>query len=96
MALSVLIVAPNPGRSAILEQALGEAGYQVVARLDSEHGLVEQVGRLGPDVILIDLDVPGRDTLEQMRKLSRTNPNPSSCLPMPKTGSSSPRQCKLE
>lgn len=74
--LSVLIVDEDPGRSAILEQALSDGGCRVIAKLSSGEQLAAQVHRYQPDVIIIDLDSPDRDTLEQMHTISRDQPRP--------------------
>lgn len=76
MSLKILIVDQDSGRSAILEQALSDAGHTVVARLQSERDLASKVAEYRPDVVIIDMEAPGRDTLEQMREVSRDNPRP--------------------
>lgn len=75
-ALRVMLIDENRGRAAILEQALADAGCQVVARLNKPDGLLEQVQELQPDVILIDVESPDRDTLENLYCLRRDNPRP--------------------
>jgi response regulator NasT len=74
--LRVLIVDEDPGRSAILEQALSDGGCLIIAKLTSGQHLAAQVQRHQPDVIIIDLDSPDRDTLEQMHTISRDQPRP--------------------
>ncbi len=74
--LSILIVDEDSGRSAILEQALSDGGCRVIAKLTSGEHLAAQVQRYQPDVIIIDLDSPDRDTLEQMRTIHRDQPRP--------------------
>lgn len=74
--LRVLLVDDNRGRLAILEQALADAGHSVIAKLGTEANLGSEVSRHQPDVIIIDLDSPDRDTLEQMRTISRDQPRP--------------------
>lgn len=74
--LKVLLVDENRGRAAILQRALNDCGHEVIATLDSGADLNNQVAHIAPDVIIIDLESPDRDTLEQMRCLSRDNPKP--------------------
>jgi len=69
--LKILVIDETPIRRAILEAGLKEAGFANVTTLDSANGLVEQIYRLDPDVILIDLENPSRDVLEQMFQVSR-------------------------
>jgi two-component system, response regulator / RNA-binding antiterminator len=74
--LKILLVDENRGRSAILERALVDNGQQVIAILDSGENLSAQVAQLQPDIIIIDLESPDRDILEQMHIISRDNPRP--------------------
>ncbi len=74
--LTVMLVDDQPARAALLEQALRDHSYTVIARLTSAAGLAEQVARLEPDVIIIDIESPDRDTLENMAHLNRDNPHP--------------------
>ena len=76
MSLKVLLIDKERGRSALLEQALQDLGYEVVARLHSEHDLYNKVGVLNPDIIIIDIQSPDRDTLESMRTISQDMPRP--------------------
>ncbi|MDB6059961.1 MAG: chemotaxis protein CheY [Verrucomicrobiaceae bacterium] len=75
-ALTVMLVDDQPARAALLEQALLDHSYKVIARLSSAEGLAGQVARLQPDVIIIDIESPDRDTLEHMTSLHRDNPRP--------------------
>lgn len=69
--LKILVIDETPIRRAILESGLKEAGFVNVTTLDSASHLVEQIYKLDPDVILIDLENPSRDVLEQMFQVSR-------------------------
>ena len=70
-ALKILLIDENPIRRTVLEAGLREAGYLNVVRMESATGLLDQVYRIDPDVILIDLENPSRDVLEQMFQVSR-------------------------
>lgn len=74
--LTVMLVDDQPARAALLEQALLDHSYKVIARLSSAAGLAQQVASLEPDVIIIDIESPDRDTLEHMATLHRDNPHP--------------------
>ncbi|MDF9392344.1 MULTISPECIES: ANTAR domain-containing response regulator [Methylococcus] len=76
MSLRIMLVDEDDERSAVLQEALAEAGYRVVARLRNEENLALAVGEYKPDMVIIDMEAPGRDTLEQMREVSRDNPKP--------------------
>ncbi|MGZ8219899.1 ANTAR domain-containing response regulator [Methylomagnum sp.] len=74
--LKIMLVDQNPGRSAILEQALSDAGHRVVARVEAGRSLLREVQDHQPDIVVIDMESPGRDTLEQMREIGRDQPKP--------------------
>src|ERR1700754_3698973 len=69
--LKIVIVDEMPVRSAILEDGLREAGFVHVVRIEKTTNLLARVYTIDPDVILIDLENPSRDVLEQMFQLSR-------------------------
>jgi two-component system, response regulator / RNA-binding antiterminator len=69
--LNIVIVDENPVRAAILEEGLREAGYVNVVRIESTAKLLARIYAIDPDVILIDLENPSRDVLEQMFQVSR-------------------------
>lgn len=69
--LSILVIDENPERAAILERGLLEAGYTHVSLIRSSLNLLQRVRALDPDVIIIDLGNPDRDTLEQMFQMPR-------------------------
>src|SRR6476661_10630623 len=74
--LKIVIVDENPIRAAILEEGLREAGHVNVARIDDRTGLLARIYAIDPDVILIDLENPSRDVLEQMFQMSRAVKRP--------------------
>ena len=67
----IVIVDESPIRAAILEEGLREAGYCSVVRISEMHNLLARIYSLDPDIILIDLENPSRDILEQMFQVSR-------------------------
>ena len=69
--LKIVIVDENPIRAAILEDGLRESGHVNVARIENRTGLLARIYAIDPDVILIDLENPSRDVLEQMFQVSR-------------------------
>src|ERR1700748_2727758 len=74
--LKIVIVDENPIRAAILEEGLREAGYVQVVRLEDTSHLLARIYSIDPDVILIDLENPSRDVLEQMFQMSRAVKRP--------------------
>jgi two-component system, response regulator / RNA-binding antiterminator len=74
--LKIVIVDENPIRAAILEDGLREAGYAHVVHLNETSHLLTRIYSIDPDVILIDLENPSRDVLEQMFQMSRVVKRP--------------------
>ncbi len=67
----IVIVDESPIRAAILEEGLREAGYGRVMRISEMHSLLARIYAVDPDIIVIDLESPSRDILEQMFQVSR-------------------------
>lgn len=76
MTLKIMIVDDAVERADVLQQALAQAGYEVVAYLPSTLELHRQVAALKPDVVIIDTDSPGRDVLENICVVTRDEPRP--------------------
>lgn len=74
--LAVLIVDDIETRAAAVARALSEAGDRIVGVVGSNSSLPQLVAALNPDVIIVDMDSPSRDTLEQISQVSREQPRP--------------------
>lgn len=74
--LKVMIVDEAIERAEVLQQALLRAGYEVIAYVPSTLDLHRQVSALKPDIVIIDMDSPDRDTLENICVVSRDEPRP--------------------
>src|SRR5262245_51921015 len=74
--MRVMLVDEKPERSSDLALALVEAGCEVVAKLNGRDDLRAQVAALAPDVIIVDMQSPSRDVLEDMRRLNQEQPRP--------------------
>ncbi len=72
----VLVIDNDAARSALLEQALRDQGYDVICRLENTAGLINKVEQIKPDIIIIELDSPDRDVLEHMATLNSHIPRP--------------------
>ena len=69
--LKIVIVDESPVRAAILADGLREAGFTQVVRIEETANLLANIYAIDPDVILIGLENPSRDVLEQMFQVSR-------------------------
>jgi len=75
--LRVMIVDENPERAALIETSLVDAGYEIVARVIGRADLQATVNQVQPDVIVIDMECPDRDTLEDMSRITRERARPT-------------------
>ena len=73
---SVLVIDDNSVRAAIIEAGLREAGHDRVTVVTEIAGIAGRIAALEPDVIVIDLENPNRDMLENMFQLSRAVKRP--------------------
>ncbi len=74
--LSILVIDENRIRAAVIEAGLRDAGHERVMLIHDVTGIAARIAELEPDVIVIDLENPNRDMLENMFQLSRTVKRP--------------------
>jgi len=67
----ILVIDEDPVRAAILKEGLSDAGHLRVEWISDTSDLYMRITALDPDVVLIDLENPNRDVLEQMFQVSR-------------------------
>ncbi len=76
MKLRVMLVDDRDERVELLKVPLMAAGHEIIARVHPEDDLQARVQEWKPDIIIVDMDSPSRDTLEQMRCITRDQPRP--------------------
>lgn len=75
--LRVLVVDQNPERAALVRRALMEEGEDHVVEIATGSGdLLILLRAAQPDIVIVDLDLPDRDTIEQLRVATREMPRP--------------------
>ncbi|RST87578.1 ANTAR domain-containing response regulator [Aquibium carbonis] len=74
--LRILIIDENRIRAAVIEEGLREAGHTAVTLVHDVSGIARKITEVNPDVIVIDLENPNRDMLENMFQLSRAVKRP--------------------
>jgi response regulator NasT len=74
--MRVAIVDESAARAAIIEEGLREAGLTDIAVLTARTGLVAQLEAAAPDVVLLNLGNPSRDSLEESFMVSRAVARP--------------------
>ena len=75
-ALSILLIDDNPARAEIVESGLRDAGYVLLERLEGTYDLSARVDVLKPDVIVVSIDSPSRDAIEDLRRTTEKQPRP--------------------
>jgi response regulator NasT len=74
--LTVLLVDANGRRAAELAQLLARTETYTVRHTTGGVGLADEVVALKPSVVLVDMNLPDRDTLEGLRQVSTRSPCP--------------------
>jgi response regulator NasT len=72
----ILLVDTRTERGQVLRPILREEGLDVVACISPDQDLLEAIRRHDPEVVLIDIDSPDRDTLESLRTVQASQPRP--------------------
>ena len=74
--LKIVLLDADASRAAGVRGSLRALGYEVVGSIASGARLYMEVARLNPDVVIIDVGSPDRDTLEHLCCLHRDAPRP--------------------
>lgn len=74
--LKVAIVDEDASRAAVVADGLCASGDVETLTLESTANLLRNLVAFDPDVVIIDLDDPGRDVLEQMFEIGRVVARP--------------------
>lgn len=74
--LKILVVDETAARMQLLRDALCECGFTKVVCVSGCDDLLDAVYSSNPDLILIDVESPRRDTLEQLSLIQQWRPKP--------------------
>jgi len=74
--LRIAIIDESGLRATILEDGLREAGFDDIEVVQPNSGFVARLERMAPDVVLMNLGNPSRDSLEEMLAVSRALARP--------------------
>lgn len=64
--LRIVVVEKDPDRARMIVDGLVEAGDYDVSVIGDDSGLARRLLQLNPDLVLIDLEAPSRDMLEEL------------------------------
>jgi CheY-like chemotaxis protein len=70
VATTVLIVDDHPSFRSVVRMLLESEGYDVVGEAPDGEQALALAAKLAPDVVLLDLNMPGMDGLEVARRLA--------------------------
>lgn len=73
--MRVLIADSNPRRAVALSDQLASDPALEIMRLAPGMTLIEAVGKMQPDIVLVDLEMADRDSLDSVRALSSSELN---------------------
>jgi response regulator NasT len=74
--LGILVIDENRIRASVIEAGLRQAGYDDLTMVHDVTGIAKKIEDIDPDVIVINLENPNRDMLENMFQLSRAVKRP--------------------
>jgi len=74
--MRIVIIDDKGLRASVLEEGLRDAGYDDIHVVPPVGAFVARIERMAPDVVLMDLGSPSRDTLEEMLMVSRALAKP--------------------
>lgn len=74
--MRVLLVDDDPDRAAVVRDSLCQMGAEIAAQIGLDADLRAAIARTTPDLIVVDLDCPYRDYLEDLMQINRENPRP--------------------
>lgn len=74
--MRIAIIDESGLRATILEEGLREAGFDDIEVVNPQRGFVARLERIAPDVVLMNLGNPSRDSLEEMLAVSRALARP--------------------
>ena len=74
MSIRVMIVDDSLFSRAVLKDSLQQEGYEVVGEADSIENLLETYGQCKPDIVTMDIAMPGADGFECSRALLLHDP----------------------
>jgi len=74
VSIKVMVVDDSPFSRMMIGEALSGAGYEIVGEADSLDSLIETYNNCKPDVVTMDIAMPGADGFECSRELRRNDP----------------------
>lgn len=72
----VILVDDRPQRAAMIEKAMNVCDFDIVSKLNCVSSLLFKIQEHKPHVVMIDIELPGREILESLSLINQHNPIP--------------------
>jgi response regulator NasT len=66
-----LLVDESTERAELLKETLAQLGYEVIKSVKPGEDLVKEMASAAPDIVIIDMESPSRDVLEDVQTIGR-------------------------
>jgi response regulator NasT len=76
IALKIILVDENSGRSAMLRRALQDQGHEVICRMNSSAQLQNSNEMTHADVVIVNADIPNETVFANLTNINKTKPKP--------------------
>ena len=74
--LKVMLVDEASERSESIAELLQYAGCEVIASVSPSHDLLQHIEEVEPDLVIIDIELPDRDIMENLQSVQANTPRP--------------------
>lgn len=74
--LRVLILDEDPVRAQAVASCLDRNGFETTVAVTNAMGILKHISDVAPDVVVVDMESPGRDVLESLSIVSSHQPRP--------------------
>ncbi len=74
--LRIMLLDDNPGRGAWVQQCIHQLGFAACSIVTNPLRVLKEISEQQPDVIIIDMQSPGRDILESLSLVAEHQPTP--------------------
>jgi len=74
--MRIAVIDESASRASVIREGLAQLGDSEIFVLTERHGVLAELGRIAPDVVLIDLGNPSRDVLEEYFAVTRALSRP--------------------
>jgi len=74
IALKIILVDENSGRSAMLRRALQDKGHEVICRMNNSSQLIDSNEMTHADVVIVNADIPDEEVFANLTDVNKPKP----------------------